>query len=421
MAATRAVYSGSFDPVTFGHLDIVERAARIFADLEVVVGNNPAKQYVFTLAERVAFLRRAIGDAGAGAAGAANGSAAATGATGATAGGRIRVRAIEHQLLADYAYAAGVAVIVKGVRGIQDYDYERMMHEVNLTQQRGIDTHILLARRELAHISSSAVKELCRYQGFTHEYVPLPVKEALERRLNGQAIVGVTGGIGCGKSFLGERLVARGRARGIAVHNVEFDAIAHDILTARPEPVYAEARAQIAAAFGLATLDRHALGALVFADPEKLTRLNELLRTPLLTRLRAEMAGKQGILLINGALLAEADLLHLCNNNVVLVTAPEGVRMERLRARGLTPEQIVRRLASQYTTDEKRRVIAARIAGARGGAWGRCVEVAGDAPGGAAPGGAAAPSAASDARLDELLEWMQSVGRMGGGAACSSP
>src|SRR5262249_41874630 len=185
-----AIYAGSFDPVTFGHLDLIERAARAFEELEVVVGSNPAKQYVFSLDERLHFLRQAIRHP------------------------RVRARKIENQLLADYAYEAGAAVIVKGVRGIQDYDYERMMHEINLTQQRGIDTHILIGRRELNHVSSSAVKQLCRYQGLTHEYVPLLVKEALERRLNGQAILGVTGGIGCGKSFLAEQLVAAGRGPG---------------------------------------------------------------------------------------------------------------------------------------------------------------------------------------------------------------
>src|SRR2546423_14348680 len=112
-----AIYSGSFAPVTLGHLDIIQRAKRAFEPLRVVVGNNPAKKYVFALEERVRFLRHAIDDPS------------------------IEVHAIENKLLADYAYEAGFSVVVKGVRGIQDYD-ERMMHEVNITQQRGIDTHI---------------------------------------------------------------------------------------------------------------------------------------------------------------------------------------------------------------------------------------------------------------------------------------
>ena len=341
----RALYSGSFDPVTRGHLDIIERAALVFDDLEVVVGNNPAKKYVFSLDERVGFLREAL------------------------ANPRIKVTSIENRLIADYAYEAGIPTIVKGVRGIQDYDYERMMHEVNITQQRGIDTHILLARRELAHISSSAVKELCRYQGFTHAYVVPCVKEALERRLNRQVIVGLTGGIAAGKSHLARSLIAAGHAAGVAVHDIDLDEIAHDLLLARDEPAYRQLRAEICSAFGIPTVERKILGELIFNDPGKLERLNRLMRVPLLTRLRSAMAGISGLVLIDTALLVEADLLELCNNNVIVVDAAHETRVERLQARGLSERQIERRLASQFTTEEKLARIRRRIERDR---WGRC-------------------------------------------------
>jgi pantetheine-phosphate adenylyltransferase len=340
-----AIYSGSFDPVTLGHLDIIRRARRAFDPLRVVVGNNPAKRYVFTPEERAGFLRHELAGLG------------------------VEVHTIENQLLADYAYEAGFPVVVKGVRGIQDYDYERMMHEINLTQQRGIDTHVLLGRRELAHVSSSAVKELCRYQGFTHEYVPLIVKEALERRLNEQVVVGVTGGIACGKSHLARALTTLSATPETPVHDIDLDELAHDILFSRPEPVYADLRAEIRRSLGLAELRRRELGVVVFADEGRLARLNELMRGPLLTRLRAAMAGRKGIILVNSALIAEADLLHLCNNRVILVVADDAQRLERLRARGFDSPQIERRLACQFSTDEKLRRIRARIAEAR---WGHC-------------------------------------------------
>jgi pantetheine-phosphate adenylyltransferase len=346
----RALYSGSFDPVTRGHLDIIERAARVFDDLEVVVGNNPVKQYVFSLEERVGFLRQAIQNP------------------------RVRVRAIENALIADYAYEARIGTIVKGVRGIQDYDYERMMHEVNITQQRGIDTHILLARRELAHISSSAVKELCRYQGFTHAYVIPCVKEALERRLNQQVIVGLTGGIAAGKSYLGEALVETGRAAGLAVHNIDIDHIAHDILLARGEPAYQQLRADICQTFGIQDVQRKVLGQIIFNDVSKLERLNGIMRVPLLTRLRSALAGIRGLVLINTALMVEADMLQLCNNNVIVVSSDPDLRMQRLKARGLSDAQIQRRLASQFTTEEKVKRIRQRIDSE---CWGHLEEVDG--------------------------------------------
>jgi pantetheine-phosphate adenylyltransferase len=345
-----AIYSGSFDPVTLGHLDIIRRARRAFDPLRVVVGNNPRKRYVFSLEERAAFLRRAIRDPA------------------------VEVHTIQDQLLADYAYEAGFGVVVKGVRGIQDYDYERMMHEIGITQQRGIDTHVLLAQRELGHISSSAVKELCRYHGFTHEYVPLCVKEALERRLNEQILVGVTGGIASGKSHLGRLLTSLPDG---PIHDIDLDDVAHDILFARPEPAYAAVRADIRRILGLGDLRRHELGATIFAHPEHLPHLNDLMRVPLLTRLRAAMAGKKGVILINSALLAEADLLHLCNNRVLLVVAGDASRRERLRARGLDEAQIDRRLGAQLGNEEKRRRIEARIAEA---GWGCCEVVESEGP-----------------------------------------
>ncbi len=349
----RALYTGSFDPVTRGHLDIIERAARVFDDLEVVVGNNPAKQYVFTLEERVGFLRNAIQNP------------------------RVRVSSIENSLIADYAYEAGIPTIVKGVRGIQDYDYERMMHEVNITQQRGIDTHILLARRELAHISSSAVRELCRYQGFTHAYVIPCVKEALERRLNQQVVVGLTGGIAAGKSYLGQALVEMGRSMGLSVHNIDIDNIAHDILLARGEPAYQQLRADICRTFDIQDVQRKVLGQIIFNDVSKLERLNGIMRVPLLTRLRSAMAGIRGLVIINTALMVEADMLQLCNNNVIVVSAAPDVRMQRLRARGLSEAQIQRRLAGQFTTEEKVARIRQRIESQR---WGHCEEVDASGP-----------------------------------------
>jgi pantetheine-phosphate adenylyltransferase len=349
----RALYSGSFDPVTRGHIDIIERASRVFDDLEVVVGNNPAKKYVFTLEERVGFLRQAIVDPG------------------------IKVSHVENCLIADYAYQAGIPTIIKGVRGTQDYDYERMMHEVNITQQSGIDTHILLARRELSHVSSSAVKELCRYQGFTQEYVLPHVKEALERRLNRQVIVGLTGGIAAGKSHLSQSLVEVGKSIGIPVHDVDLDTIAHDILLTRDEPVYRQLRSDICREFGLRDLQRKVLGEIIFNDIGKLARLNGIMRVPLLTRLRAAMAGMRGLVLINTALLVEGDLLPLCNNNVIVVSSDRQVRLLRLKERGLSEQQIERRMASQFTTEEKLARIHQSMKEDR---WGRCEEVDGSGP-----------------------------------------
>jgi pantetheine-phosphate adenylyltransferase len=326
----KALYSGSFDPVTYGHLDIIKRAHKVFDDLTVVVGNNPTKKYVFGIGERVQFIKHALRQTS------------------------VKVCSIQNRLIADFAYEEGIPTIIKGIRSIQDYDYERMMHEVNITQQRGIDTHFILARRDLAHISSSAVKELCRYQGFIHEYVTPWVKEALEQRMNDQIIVGLTGGIASGKSYVAERIVKDGVSLGFQVHNVDLDVVAHEIMESLTETAYRDLRNDIAREFGPQCVDnRKELGNIVFSSTESLNRLNKMMRNPILTRMRSIMSNMKGIILLNTALLVEADMLSMCNNNVIVVTASPLLQRERLRKRGLNDTQISSRLANQMSSSQR--------------------------------------------------------------------
>jgi len=102
-----------------------------------------------------------------------------------------------------------------------------MLHSVGKTQKLGIDTHILFADPSLAHISSTAVKEVAKHSGDIHELVPLHVKQAIEEKICQQYIIGLTGEIGCGKSHLGAEL-ARIYCKDVCcktVHNIELDHI----------------------------------------------------------------------------------------------------------------------------------------------------------------------------------------------------
>jgi pantetheine-phosphate adenylyltransferase/dephospho-CoA kinase len=319
-----AIYAGSFDPVTLGHLDIIERAAAMFDKVIVVVGNNPAKKYIFQDHYRVQMIQVCV------------------------KAKNVEVVRLSSGLLADFAYEQGVRTLVKGVRNFQDYDYEKLMHEINISQHLGIETILLTSKATLSHVSSSAVKEIIKHDGFIHSYVPLPVKEAMEAAMRDQKIVGVTGVIGSGKSYLSESL----HKEIWAIHNIDVDKIAHNIYE-RTEPVYVELRETIRATFNLKEFNRKELGQIVFNDSDALQELNRLMKEPILTRLRAEMGKFTGVILLNAALLVEFNLLHLCNNNVILVKCPEDVRAERLKARGMTDDQIKRRIACQYSQDEK--------------------------------------------------------------------
>lgn len=330
------MYAFSGDPITYGHIDVIDRASKAFDNVVVGIGINPDKKYMFDLEERTEMAQKSLAKFP-------------------------NVDVVPFQgLLVDYAYENGIEVIVKGVRNAADFDYENVLHQVGESQNLGIDTHILFARPKLAHVSSSAVKAIQKKQGLIHEYVPLYVKQCLEVRMSGQYIVGVTGEIGTGKSYVSQRFIELGKDRGLEVHNIELDYIGHQILGELKQPKYNEVRAQITETFRQqvrrqdGTIDRKALGEVVFNNSDALERLNEIMETPLLVRLRRELYGKQGLILFNAALIMESDMSYLCNNNAVLVYADKQTQESRLDSRGLTSKQIQRRLESQFDFQGKK-------------------------------------------------------------------
>jgi dephospho-CoA kinase len=115
------------------------------------------------------------------------------------------------------------------------------------------------------------------------------------------------------------------------------------------------------------SINRKKLGEKVFADSAQLQKLNAIMWKPVLVRLRRELIGKEGIILIVSALLAEAKLLAVCNNRIILVSAQAATQRRRLKERGFSPAQINRRLRSQYSTEKKRTLLTSAIAHAHFG------------------------------------------------------
>jgi dephospho-CoA kinase len=204
---------------------------------------------------------------------------------------------------------------------------------------------------------------LQKSQGLVHDYVPLSVKTALEKKLANQVLVGITGEIASGKTYLAEQLMKIGKQQGRRVHNLDLDQLAHQIQDKLSEPQYQAVRQQIIDEFGAGIqkknglINRKKLGELVFNNPEKLDKLNQIMWKPVLVRLRRELQGKEGVVLINSALLAEANLLAVCNNRIILTEVDEKTQKQRLKKRGLTASQIKRRLAGQFSANKKRQLI----------------------------------------------------------------
>lgn len=333
---TKAMYAFSGDPITYGHLNIIERAAKVFDKLIVGIGINPSKKYTFSLEERTEMAKKAVADLP-------------------------HVEVVSFKgMLVNYAYEKGIQVLVKGVRDSNDFDYEMLLHQAGESQKLGIDTYLLPARQDLIHIASSVVKSILVEQGDVHTYVPIHVQQGLYEKMLGQYLIGITGEPGVGKSHVGKLFESWGKSRSIPVHNIELDHIAYQILEELTDPVYGAIRLKIKKEFGdevarvNGTIDRKALGERVFKDTDALRRLNAIMDIPLSVRLKREMYDKEGIIIINAALIAESEMMYLCNNNIILVGADKKVQQERLRRKKLTDKQIERRLYGQYSTEQKR-------------------------------------------------------------------
>jgi len=149
----KGIYPGTFDPITNGHLDIIERARRIVDSLVVAVGNNPQKTCTFDVETRLAMIREIVGDAP-------------------------DVEVISFQgLLVDAAVNAGANVVIRGLRAISDYEMEVQMAIMNRRLNSDIETIILVADHQYSFISSSIIKDIARFGGDISQFVPGPVLE----------------------------------------------------------------------------------------------------------------------------------------------------------------------------------------------------------------------------------------------------
>ncbi|MDB4607000.1 pantetheine-phosphate adenylyltransferase [Pontimonas sp.] len=149
--STVAVVPGSFDPVTLGHLDVIERAAGLFDEVHVLVVHNPGKEALFPIAQRVTLLERSILEA--------------------QLPGKIVVTSWSVGLLVDYCTDVGATVLVKGIRSQVDVTYETPMAIVN-RNLAGIETVFLLPDPANAHVSSSLVRQVAALGGDVAPYVP---------------------------------------------------------------------------------------------------------------------------------------------------------------------------------------------------------------------------------------------------------
>ena len=157
----RVVCPGSFDPITFGHLDIVERASSIFDEVVIAVMVNKTKQTLFTVEERIEMTKEVTGKFP-----------------------NVKVDSWSG-LLVDYCKKNEISIIVKGLRAVTDFDYELQMSQINL-QLQGVETLFLSTAPAHSFLSSSLVKEIASHGGDVSSYIPAVLLERLKDRLAGK-------------------------------------------------------------------------------------------------------------------------------------------------------------------------------------------------------------------------------------------
>lgn len=155
------IYPGSFDPVTYGHIDIIDRCAKQFNDVIVAVLNNRSKKNMFSIDERVDLLKETLKEYS-----------------------NVEIDTFSG-LLVDYARAKGCNKVVRGLRAVSDFEYEMQMALANKKLNDEIETFFMVAQGRYAYLSSSIVKEIATFGGDISCFVPEVVEYAIRKKIGG--------------------------------------------------------------------------------------------------------------------------------------------------------------------------------------------------------------------------------------------
>ena len=157
----RAIYPGTFDPVTFGHMDVIRRSSKMFDELVVGILTNVSKQPLFTVDERVDMIRNLTKDIP-----------------------NVKVTQF-HGLLIDFALEQKANFIVRGLRAVTDFEYELQMSQTNRILAPEVDTIFLTTSLEYSYLSSSTVKEVANFGGDISHFVPEEIEKLVKERFKG--------------------------------------------------------------------------------------------------------------------------------------------------------------------------------------------------------------------------------------------
>ncbi len=352
MESRNALYPLSADPVHNGHLrnltTVLEQ--RLFDHVCVAVAHNPEKKHLLPVEERVRLTEIAIRAAG----------------WDATRASVIPLSGLART----YAAINGYPYLLRAVRDATDAAYEITLADVNAAT--GVQTIFLPADARDRAISSTIVKALASEGASVEQYVHPAIKQALEERLRGVTVLGVSGNSGAGKTTLCRELAAYATSQGVNMAHIDVDMISREQYSG-DAPLQRRVRERIESeiAPGIFTaggFDRVRLAAVVFGDDAKREQLAEILRVPVSLGIEEQLRSVKGIALIDAAYLAEYHMLPRVNYHVLLVDCDSEVRRARIVARdNIDAARYDARSRAQHTPDERRQIVLAEQARVRYG------------------------------------------------------
>lgn len=340
------LYAFSWDPITYGHEDIIKRIAPKYDKVIVWIGVNPRKNHLFSLQERREMAKDALVDI-------------------------LNVEVVDFKwLLSTFAAEQNVDMIFRWIRNTTDMEIEKQLFLALKTQNPHIEIACLFCSPNKEQISSSTAKWILIENGKIHEFVRLNVKQAMEAKMNWYYSIGITWEIWSWKSYIADKLAEFGNSFWIPTKNIEMDKIWHEILWELQDPIHIDAREKLIEELwdGIRLspetnfINRKALWKIVFWNPEKLKILNEIIQAPMAVRLERLWYKSTWLHLINAALLVEWWSTHLTNNNTIIVETDKETQVKRISKRdNLDSQQIKRRIESQYNTEKKKELLQEKI------------------------------------------------------------
>ena len=159
------IYPGTFDPITYGHLDVLERALNLFDEIIITIAINPSKKPLFSLEERIQLIETALKDN--------------------PEGHRVKVQGFDG-LLVDFARQKKASALIRGLRAVSDFEYELQMALMNRRLADEITTVFMMPHEKYTYLNSTIVKEVSRLGGNISNFVPKNVQEALNKKLKHQ-------------------------------------------------------------------------------------------------------------------------------------------------------------------------------------------------------------------------------------------